>query len=103
MDAERTSLAPFNDPAAWATLLSLGAYLAVGIVAGTLYFRALWWNARRFAAGERVATTIALMIGRFVVLGGVLLLASLEGAMPLLTTALGILIARAAVMRRVSR
>ncbi len=97
------SLAPFSGPVSWAILLSLGAHLAAGIVAGTLYFRALWWNARRFAAGERVATTIALMIGRFVVLGGILLLASLEGAMPLLTTALGILIARAAVMRRVAR
>ena len=68
---------------------------------GVLYFRGLWWNARRFAAGGRATTTIALMIGRFVLLGGLLTLASLEGALPLLVMALGVLIARSVVMRRV--
>ena len=34
------------------------------------------------------------MVGRFVLLGGVLTLASLEGAMPLLVMALGVLVAR---------
>ena len=54
----------------------------------------------RRAAGA-LATTIALMIGRFALLGGLLTLASLEGALPLLAMALGVLIARFAVMRRV--
>ena len=39
------------------------------------------------------------MIGRFVLLGGLLALASLEGALPLLMMALGVLIGRAIVMR----
>ena len=47
-----------------------------------------------------MVTTIALMIGRFVLLGGLLTLASLEGALPLLMMALGMFIARFAVMTR---
>ena len=77
------------------------AHLAAGIVLGVLYFRSLWWNARRFTGGGRATTTIALMIGRFALLGGLLTLASLEGALPLLVMALGVLIARSVVMRRV--
>ena len=48
-----------------------------------------------------MTTTIALMVGRFALLGGLLTLASLEGALPLLMTALGLLIARPVVMREV--
>ena len=82
-------------------LLSLPAHLAAGIVLGVLYFRSLWWTARRFTGGGLATTTIALMIGRFVLLGGLLTLASLEGASPLLVMTLGVLIARFMVMRRV--
>ena len=59
-----TSLS-FGSLPAWATCLSLVAHFAVGIVVGVLYFRSLWWNARRFTSGSHVATTIAVMIGRF--------------------------------------
>ena len=52
-------------------------------------------------AAVALTTTVALMIGRFALLGGLLTLASLEGALPLLVMALGVLIARSAVMRRV--
>ena len=41
------------------------------------------------------------MISRFALLGGLLTLASLEGASPLLVMTLGVLIARFMVMRRV--
>ncbi len=41
------------------------------------------------------------MIGRFALLGGMLYLASLAGALPLLAVAGGILLARALVLRRV--
>jgi hypothetical protein len=80
--------------------LSIGIHLAAGIGLGTLYFRAVWWNARQFALGGRLATTICLTVGRFVLLGAALLLTSLEGALPLLMMALGVLIARFGVMRR---
>jgi len=81
--------------------LSSAAHLTAGIVLGFFYFRSLWWNTRRFTGGRRVTTTIALMIGRYALLGGLLTLASLEGALPLLMMALGVLIARSVVVCRV--
>jgi F1F0 ATPase subunit 2 len=101
MDGERMTSLSFGGLPAWATCLSLAAHLAAGIVVGVLYFRSLWWNARRFTSGSHVATTISVMIGRFVILGVVLALASLEGALPLLLMALGVVVARSLVMRRI--
>jgi F1F0 ATPase subunit 2 len=96
MDAERMNIPAFNG----LLLAGLGAYLAAGILAGMLYFRALWWNARRLAEGGRAATTIVLMIARFVLLGFLLTLASLRGPMPLLAMALGVFMARFVATRR---
>jgi F1F0 ATPase subunit 2 len=101
MDGKQMTSLSLNNLPNWATLLSLAAHLAAGIMVGVLYFRSLWWNARRVTAGNRMSTTIAVMIGRFVILGTVLTLASLEGALPLLLMALGIVIARFLVMRRI--
>jgi hypothetical protein len=42
-----------------------------------------------------------VLIGRFVALGVILTLASLEGALPLLLMALGVFIARSIVMRQI--
>jgi F1F0 ATPase subunit 2 len=101
MDGERMTSLSFSSLPAWGACLSLAAHLVAGIVVGVIYFRSLWWNARRFTMGGHVATTIAVMIGRFVILGMVLTLASLEGALPLLLMAAGVLIARSAVVRRI--
>ena len=87
----------------WATALGLLAHLAAGVALGALYFRGLWWNARLFAASANLPVSIGLVIGRFALLGGVLVLASLEGAMPLLAMALGVLAARWAVVHGVGR
>jgi F1F0 ATPase subunit 2 len=99
MGQERMSLLAFNTIPGWAALLLPAVHLAVGTALGVLYFRALWWNVGRLGGDGRVTTTIALTIGRFVLLGGLLALASLEGALPLLMMALGVLIGRAIVMR----
>jgi F1F0 ATPase subunit 2 len=101
MDGERMTFLSFSSLPVWGTCLSLAAHLVAGIAVGVIYFRSLWWNARRFTTGGHVATTIAVMIGRFVILGVVLTLASLEGALPLLLMALGVLIARSVVVRRI--
>ena len=85
----------------WVMLLSIGAHLGAGIVLGILYFRAVWWNARLFAMGGHATTAVAVVIGRFVLLGGLLTLASMEGALPLMAMAFGMLVVRFAVMRRV--
>ncbi len=88
---------------AWATVPVLLLHLAAGIAVGTVYFHGLHWNARLFAAGASFSVSVALVIGRFLLLGGLLTLASLEGAMPLLAMALGVLLARFAVMHRLRR
>ena len=85
----------------WTMLLRLAAYFAVGIMVGVIYFRTLWWQSRRFAAGGSFVKIGMTMLARFVLLGGLLTLASFEGAMPLMLMALGVLIARAGVMRSV--
>jgi F1F0 ATPase subunit 2 len=72
---------------------------AAGIVTGMLYFGGLWWNARLFTGGGSTRTMILVMIGRFTLMGGLLTMASLQGAMPLLTMALGVFVARFFVMR----
>jgi F1F0 ATPase subunit 2 len=99
MDGERVNSPLFNTPPGLADLLGLATRLAAGIVLGMLYFRWLWWSVCRLAAGGRVVTTILLTAGRFILLGGLLTLASLEGALPLLAMLLGLLVARSAVTR----
>ena len=79
--------------------LNLVLYCTSGIIAGTLYFVCLWWNARLFAERGGTWLTILLLLGRILVLGCVLTLAARQGAMPLLLMALGVFIARFAVMR----
>jgi F1F0 ATPase subunit 2 len=101
MDEERMSLPSFDSLPAWAMPLCLAAHLAAGIVLGVFYFRGLWWNVCHFVRGGRATTALALMVGRFVLMGALALSASLEGALPLLALALGILIARSAVMRSI--
>ena len=95
------TLPSYDAPSVWAETIILAAHFAAGIALGILYFRSLWWNVRRFAHGDSFFATIVLMIGRFVLLGGLMTLASLEGALPLLVLALGVLAARVAVIRSV--
>jgi F1F0 ATPase subunit 2 len=99
MDQERMSHLVFNALPGWAALLDLAIHLCAGIALGVLYFRGLWRNVKRLTGAGRLSTTIALMIGRFAAIGGLLALASLEGALPLLVMALGLLIGRSIVMR----
>jgi F1F0 ATPase subunit 2 len=101
MDEERMSYWTSDSLPTWAMLLGLAAQLALGIVLGVVHFGGLWWNVRRFAGAGRVTTTIALMIGRVVLLAGMLTLAGREGVLPLLVMALGVTISRSLVMRRV--
>jgi F1F0 ATPase subunit 2 len=103
MDKEHMRIAAFDMLPAWAGLFGLAVHLGAGFVLGILYFRSLWWSARRFTGRGSLVATIALMIGRLVLMGGVLTLPSLEGALPLLIMALGVLVARFAVMNRVRR
>ena len=82
------------------TASGLGLHLVGGVAVGGLYFGSLWWHARLFDGAGRIRMLLTGMAVRFAVLGGVLTAASFEGAMPLLVTALGVLVARALVLRR---
>lgn len=95
------SLPLFTGLPPWAALLVLAAHLVAGLGFGALYFHGLWWNARLYISGRSVATALILAIGRLLCLTGLLTLASLEGALPLLVLALGMLIARPVVMHRI--
>jgi F1F0 ATPase subunit 2 len=92
MDAKRMSL---GAPA----LLALGLYFAAGLVAGTLYFCCVWWNVRLYADHGSARMTVLLLFGRLLVLAAMLTLAASQGAMPLLLMALGVFVARFAVIR----
>jgi NhaP-type Na+/H+ or K+/H+ antiporter len=92
----------FNHPLPeWAPLPVLAACLVAGIALGAAYFFTLWRSARLLGEDGSATAAVALMAGRFALLGAALFLASLLGAGPLLAAALGVLIARFASMRRV--
>jgi F1F0 ATPase subunit 2 len=91
----------FPDLNGWAMALSLAGYAFIGLVLGAAYFQTLSWNVSLFISGSRAATSLALLIGRFVLLAGVLTLVSFEGESPLLMTGLGVLLSRSIVMRKV--
>ena len=103
MDAKLVTFLLFKDLPVWSMVLILSAHFTAGISLGVLYFRTVWWNARLFSLGGRVATSLLLVLVRFALLASFLTLASLEGALPLLVLALGILSARVAILRAVRR
>lgn len=79
---------------AWTQFLGLAVHLAAGLALGLLYFRSLWRTACRVVGGHGPIATVCVFVGRFAALVGFLTLASLEGALPLLSMTLGLLIAR---------
>jgi hypothetical protein len=80
--------------------MKFGAFLGLGLVLGGIYFYGVWRSARGFTTGAPMERMVLLSVGRLVLMGGVLALISRAGAMPLLATALGIVLARPLVMRR---
>ena len=82
--------------------IGLIGYLLLGLTVGVAYFAAMWRSAELFAAGKRVGLAIGLVVGRLSLILAILApIAIRGGALPLLVTALGIVIARAIAMRRV--
>jgi hypothetical protein len=75
------------------------AFIAFGLLVGALHFSLLRWNTTFYARPGAVGLGAALQLARIGALGGVLVLAARQGALPLLLVALGVLIARPVVMR----
>jgi len=77
----------------------LAAHVLVGAGAGAIFFRALWWNTRIMIGGGSVGTAVALLAGRFLLLGALLTLSALEGGAPLLAAATGVFVGRFLTLR----
>jgi F1F0 ATPase subunit 2 len=80
-------------------MIAEAVWFAAGLAAGTLHFALLRWNAALYGRAGGIGTAVALQLLRLAVLGGVLTIIALQGALPLLLAALGVLVARPVVMR----
>jgi hypothetical protein len=81
-------------------LFLLTLYLPTGVIAGVIFFRALRWGASLLVEGGAVSTAFALTLGRFLLVGVLLLVAARQGAGPLLAASVGIFVGRFLVMRQ---
>ena len=82
---------------AWAA----GAWIAVGGSIGTAYFLALRWSVKLLAAGRSPLRAILLQFLRVAGMAGLLTAITVKfGALPLLGSFLGFLVARTMVVRR---
>ena len=82
-------------------LPGLGAWGLGGATLGVVYFRFLRHSAGLMVAGEiGPGRALTLVLFRVAGLGGILLIAAMQGALPLLAAALGVMIGRQVVMRQ---
>jgi F1F0 ATPase subunit 2 len=88
--------------AARMTAIVIIAHLAAGILLGIAYFTGVWWTARSLVRGSGVRAIAGTAL-RLLLAGTLLVLASREGALPLLAMAAGMLIGRAATLRRLGQ
>ena len=100
MDGKRMNSLAFDGLYPSVMAFRLCVSFVAEIAAGLLYFRSIWWSASRLARRGRASVTAVLIVGRFALLGAVLIFASLQGAPPLLAMALGVLVARPLIMRK---
>jgi hypothetical protein len=79
-------------------MIAEAGFFALGLLAGTLHFALLRWNTALYARPGRVGRGAGLQVLRMAALASLLALAARYGALPLLLMAVGVLIARPAVM-----
>lgn len=77
-----------------------GLGLLIGIVAGIAHFGSLWWNTRMFAQAGSMVAAVVVQLGRLGLLAAVFVGLSRFGALPLLAGALGLLMARQLMLKR---
>lgn len=82
------------------TIFTAPLFLAAGCVSGAAFFALLRWNTVLYMRGESLLLGGTVQLLRLAVMVGVLTAAARQGALPLLVTALGLLIARAFVVHR---
>ncbi len=99
LSAAREAAATLAPVAASHPVAAAVAGFAIGAAAGAAYFLGLRFNTALYLAG-RPGPALALQAARLLLLGVVLAGVALCGALPLLAAALGLLIARQAIVRR---
>ena len=86
-----------------APTLHLAAAVAIGLVAGLAlgvpYFASVWWSTRLFVTGS-AGRAVVLQVGRIGVALAVLTLLARLSFIALLSGALGLLVARTLLLRR---
>ena len=80
--------------------LAGAGFLLVGLLAGGLHFSLLHCNTRMYVRPHGIGRAVAVQGLRLVGLGAVLAVLAGQGAVPLLLGALGVLVARRIVLRR---
>lgn len=85
------------------SLTTSAAMLAAGIILGLVYFAALRWTVSLYGAGRSRVGPAVLTLTRIAGAAVVLAFAARLGALPLLATFLGFLLARALSMHVVRR
>ena len=82
------------------TVVSAGGWLAAGLAIGAVHFLSLRWNIRLLTDGRSVLPALALQLGRFAAIAVVLAVIAIAfGALALLVTTAGILLARSVILR----
>ncbi|MCA8943547.1 MAG: ATP synthase subunit I [Planctomycetes bacterium] len=88
-----------NETSALAVLL----FVVLGLGIGSLHFVSLWWSVRSYVRSTSHGWTWLLHIGRVLVTAGAFVWVASNGALPLLSTLAGFLLARPLVARFVTR
>jgi hypothetical protein len=99
MDARAMTLLFATRNEALTLLLESGACLAMGGLVGTFHFLTLRRSVRMLATGSALSAGLVLHMIRFPIIAGALIVIARYGALPLLAATIGILAARAAVLR----
>jgi F1F0 ATPase subunit 2 len=80
--------------------VNAAGWLAAGLAIGAVYYLSLRWNVRMFTDGRSLFPALAIQLGRFVAVGIILaLIVHAFGALALLVTTAGILLARSIIIR----
>ena len=77
----------------------LASSVAAGAGVGFVFFRSLWWNTQLIVIGGRLSAALALTLGRFAAMIGLLTAEALAGAPYLLAAAVGVFVGRFAAIR----
>jgi F1F0 ATPase subunit 2 len=76
----------------------------VGVLAGVAYFYNVWWTTQRFAGGGKAKLVVLTILLRLALLTALEAGFAIKGGAPaLLLCALGVVVGRAWVMRRLKR